>query len=73
MCNNFFKDLCAFIEEKNKEKSEKEKNKKDKKEGNFHKKFRQDFSKEVRYSKIEDLQNKLSDEYKYMIQLSRAC
>jgi len=73
MNNNFFKDLYKVIKEKNDEKLKKENNKKDKQKGNFYKNFRQDFSKEVRYSKIEDLQNKLSDEYKYMIQLSRAC
>jgi len=72
MNNNFFKDLYKVIKEKNDEKLKKENNKKDKQKGNFYKNFRQDFSKEVRYSKIEDLQNKLSDEYKYMIQLSKS-
>ena len=72
MCDNFFKDLYAFIEEKNKEKSEKEKNKKDKKEGNFYKKFRQDFSKEVRYNKIKRYgKQNLPEEYQYMIGLSK--
>ena len=72
MCDNFFKDLCAFVEEKNKEKSEKEKNKKDKKEGNFYKKFRQYFSKEVRYNKIKIYgEQNLPKKYQYMIGLSK--
>ena len=69
--SDFFKNLENLIKNKNDEKSKKESNKKDKKEGNFYEKFRQDFSKEVRYDKIKDLKNKLSDDYKYMTELSK--